>query len=241
MTLCAECITTLNKCDLVKSKSKLTIHLADIHRKLGLLQNLLTQFEGELKVPDGALSPSLRSVFIIVEKFLITLRTHLAPINRVTYHPQIGLGMRPGQRSKVHIDCMKLDGMVTLLQYSFNIHCQVSKDGRICPFLLGREQASFNIEEYANSINIYPFLVSINKHYTRLLRIAYMGLLKATAAAMHASRHPNIYGGLLFSAYNVFYFLFSHKAAKKCVEYFKEEDFCSGRFLWNLPESIQQK
>jgi hypothetical protein len=60
-----------------------------MYRKLGLLQNILGQFEGVLTVPDGALSPSLRSVFIIVEKYLTTLRSHLAPINRVTYHPRI--------------------------------------------------------------------------------------------------------------------------------------------------------
>ena len=46
-----------------------------------------------------------------------------------------------------------------------------------------------------------------------------MGLLKATAAATHASRHPNAYGALLFGYYNVYYFFSPRKAAAKVLCY----------------------
>lgn len=53
-----------------------------------------------------------------------------------------------------------------------------------------------------------------------------MGLLKATAAAMHASRHPNAYGGFLFSVYNIYYFCFSRKAAKKVKGLYFINEYC---------------
>jgi hypothetical protein len=33
--------------------------------------------------------------------------------------------MRPGQRSKLHLDCQKMLGILTLLRYSYIIYCQV--------------------------------------------------------------------------------------------------------------------
>lgn len=60
-----------------------------MYKKLGLLKDQLSKFEALMQVPDGAITPSLRAVFILVEKYLLNLQTHIAPLNSRFYHPSI--------------------------------------------------------------------------------------------------------------------------------------------------------
>lgn len=65
---------------------------------------------------------------------------------------------------EIYIDLRKLSGIILLMQHSYNINLCVNRDGRDCPFLLGPELATFDINEFVRSIDLYSFLVSINKH-----------------------------------------------------------------------------